>query len=334
MSAQLPAAIPPLGMNWSTFGAEKTNYSLGGISSTVLKTARVNTAAATSFAFTGIAAIFNKTTTQLGSGAGAPLPNMSMLLESSTQKGMVAIKGTFLETGIAASFLYNKSFRADAASFTSIGAPGLSDFESDQVKGTYSFTGNPATLSKTFYGSVGTFTIPANTFTTFKRTGAGLTIMGGTVNTLSLSGISSNLIKNIKMPALNRVFNVLGQDNSWGKGKVSAPGSFTSTGQDVIFIKGVIQRRRVRIRFVTSQGAPISGPVTVEYAFFDQASPSDFSTPVEVGTAQIDANGFLDFEVEASALGAAQIGYLVVTNNINGNPELSWKEFSGPVRVI
>lgn len=340
MAVQLPAPLPPLGLNWSTFGAQSASVALAGIESsptgpgTVLRASFKVTSTGGAFTLTGV----NNTLTYFeltrSMDAPAPLPSLSSLLRSGGGVfGFQGSKGTFVETGRDVLLSRNYSVVASGTSLLATGAPGESDFEIEMFKGTFTLTGNPANVGRVFVLSGASFSIPINNFTGFFRTAGTTKIFGATENTLGLVGSEGTLAKSARMTASGVEYVWQGIANTWTSAKGNATGSFVLTGKDALFVKAANQQRRVRIKFVTSQGAPVAGPISVDYAFFDQSRPKDLNRPVQQGIVNIDSSGYIDITIDGTTLSASQIGYLVITNN-TGNPDTSWKEFSGPVRVI
>lgn len=331
MAVQLPAFIPSLGLNSDRLATGSTTYSLTGNTINLTRT-RVVVASGGTFTKTGQDASFIYN--QISGGASAPgfLPNFSLLFENSANKGIVAQVGNFIVTGQDVVFRRGRYITASGATFGFEGAPKESDFEIEGEFGTFTLTGTNIIWGRKFTAETASYSIPANDFTSFVRTQGNSPIMGGTQGFLVLSGDSAEVIKSIKIIAEIGTYGLPPQDITFGRGFIASGGTYSLTGQDTLFSRAASQARRLRIKFVTSRGSAVQGPITIDYAFFDQSRPSQLRLPIQKGTGTIDANGIFDIQIEGTTLGASQVGYLVLTNN-TGNPELTWKEFSGPVRV-
>lgn len=81
-------------------------------------------------------------------------------------------------------------------------------------------------------------------------------------------------------------------------------------------------------------GAPIPpGAGTAKFAFWDVARPDLMTTPpVAKGNCDIAIDGTVNINLPASVLPAGGVGFLTI-NSSDGDPNVNWLQFSGPVQV-
>ena len=187
--AGAPAPLPSIGLVMNpapakTLTAAAGSFALTGVAAT-LKGALKLIEAAGSFSLTGVAATLSSSTAG-GISSPAYLPSMSLVLERSSSNKLMAVSaGSFVLSGVASSLVSGLGMTADAGSFVLSGAPALRDLQVTSDRGTFALTGVAETLT---HGNPG---IAAGTGA-FALTGidAGFAYQSGTVFVLpGLAGV-------------------------------------------------------------------------------------------------------------------------------------------------
>ena len=153
-SAGAPFALPSIGLLLGTTGGRSPltgsagAFALTGIAA-VLKAGHIVTSAAGSYSLTGVAATLTKASPGFGTGAPAPLPSLSLMLERSANDKLFTVSvGAFNLNGVAATLTKGHGLAAAAGSFLWSGAPALRDIQVTADKATFAYTANAATLTK------------------------------------------------------------------------------------------------------------------------------------------------------------------------------------------
>jgi len=172
------------------------------------------------FAETGIAAAFLKSTIGVGSGAPASLPSLGLLLATDPNHPfLIAGTGTFAVAGAPPALTWGHVNHAATGVFLFTGAPSQSDDQVDASAGSFALTGAAATLARASPGVTavpGTFAL-AGTDTALNYQKPGVKTLIGQAGAFSLVGNAATF------PPRNHVIQAI-------------PGAFLMTAQTATII--------------------------------------------------------------------------------------------------